>query len=242
MPVNTSLMRQIFSRNMLICVFTGFSSGLPLYILVSLIPYWLRTENVDLKTIGLFTLIGLPYTWKFLWSPALDRFVLPFLGRRRGWTLILQLLLIITLSCFAWLEPQQNIPTIATLATIVAFFSASQDIVLDAYRREILTDQELGLGNSIHVNAYRLAGLIPGSLSIFLTAYYSWQSVFIITALFMLPGVLATLLIAREPQIVTQSRSLKENIINPFVEFYQRKGVKGMITVLAFMCIHPQNR
>lgn len=238
MPVNTSLMQQIFSRNMLICVFTGFSSGLPLYILVSLIPYWLRTEDIDLKTIGLFTLIGLPYTWKFLWSPALDRFVLPFLGRRRGWTLVLQLLLVLSLASFAWLEPQQNISTIAALATIVAFFSASQDIVLDAYRREILTDQELGLGNSIHVNAYRLAGLIPGSLSIFLTAYYSWQSVFIITALFMLPGVLATLLIAREPQIVTQSRSLKENIINPFVEFYQRKGVKGMITVLAFMCLY----
>lgn len=238
MPVNTSLMQQIFSRNMLICVFTGFSSGLPLYILVSLIPYWLRTEHIDLKTIGLFTLIGLPYTWKFLWSPALDRFVLPFLGRRRGWTLILQLLLVLSLAGFAWLEPQQNISTIAALATIVAFFSASQDIVLDAYRREILTDQELGLGNSIHVNAYRLAGLIPGSLSIFLTAYYSWQTVFIITALFMLPGILATLLIAREPQVTVQSRSLKDNIINPFVEFYQRKGAKGMLTVLAFMCLY----
>ncbi|MFC0308228.1 AmpG family muropeptide MFS transporter [Gallibacterium trehalosifermentans] len=238
MPVNTSLMQQIFSRNMLICVFTGFSSGLPLYILISLLPYWLRTENVDLKTIGLFTLIGLPYTWKFLWSPLLDRFILPFLGRRRGWILLLQLLLVFSLSGFAWLQPAQDISIIALLATIVAFFSASQDIVLDAYRREILSDQELGLGNSIHVNAYRLAGLIPGSLSIFLTAYYSWESVFLITALFMLPGILATLLIAWEPQINGQSHSLKENIINPFVEFYQRKKLKGMITVLAFMCLY----
>lgn len=238
MPVNHTLMQQIFSRNMLICVFTGFSSGLPLYILVSLIPYWLRTEQIDLKTIGLFTLIGLPYTWKFLWSPALDRFVLPILGRRRGWILLLQLLLLLTLAGFAWLTPQQNIFAIAVLAVIVAFFSASQDIVLDAYRREILTDQELGLGNSIHVNAYRLSGLIPGSLSIFLSAYYSWQSVFLITALFMLPGIFATLLIAREPQIAVQSRSLKENIIKPFTEFYQRKGCKGMLTVLAFMFLY----
>ena len=199
MPVNTSVSKQIFSRNMLICVFTGFSSGLPLYILISLIPYWLRSEQIDLKTIGLFTLINLPYTWKFLWSPLLDRYALPLLGRRRGWIFLFQLLLLFTLLTFAWLTPQQNLTTIAALSTIVAFFSATQDIVLDAYRREILSDNELGLGNSIHVNAYRLAGLVPASLSIFLSAYYSWHSVFIITALFMLPGLLATLFIAREP-------------------------------------------
>ncbi|KGQ61879.1 hypothetical protein IO43_10405 [Gallibacterium anatis 7990] len=239
MPVNTSVSKQIFSRNMLICVFTGFSSGLPLYILVSLIPYWLRSEQVDLKTIGLFTLINLPYTWKFLWSPLLDRYALPLLGRRRGWIFLFQLLLLITLLAFAWLTPQQDLTTIAALSTIVAFFSATQDIVLDAYRREILSDNELGLGNSIHVNAYRLAGLVPASLSIFLSAYYSWHSVFIITALFMLPGLLATLFIAREPLLkAAPPKTLKQTVIEPFTEFYQRKGAKQLILVLSFMCLY----
>lgn len=239
MPVNTSVSKQIFSRNMLICVFTGFSSGLPLYILVSLIPYWLRSEQVDLKTIGLFTLINLPYTWKFLWSPLLDRYALPLLGRRRGWIFLFQLLLLITLLAFSCLTPQQDLKTIAILSIIVAFFSATQDIVLDAYRREILSDNELGLGNSIHVNAYRLAGLVPASLSIFLSAYYSWHSVFIITALFMLPGLLATLFIAREPLLkAAPPKTLKQTVIEPFTEFYQRKGAKQLILVLSFMCLY----
>ncbi|KGQ31355.1 hypothetical protein JP34_10805 [Gallibacterium anatis] len=239
MPVNTSVSKQIFSRNMLICVFTGFSSGLPLYILVSLIPYWLRSEQVDLKTIGLFTLINLPYTWKFLWSPLLDRYALPLLGRRRGWIFLFQLLLLFTLLTFARLTPQQDLTTIAALSTIVAFFSATQDIVLDAYRREILSDNELGLGNSIHVNAYRLAGLVPASLSIFLSAYYSWHSIFIITALFMLPGLLATLFIAREPLLkAAPPKTLKQTVIEPFTEFYQRKGAKQLILVLSFMCLY----
>lgn len=239
MPVNTSVSKQIFSRNMLICVFTGFSSGLPLYILVSLIPYWLRSEQIDLKTIGLFTLINLPYTWKFLWSPLLDRYALPLLGRRRGWIFLFQLLLLITLLAFSCLTPQQDLKTIAILSIIVAFFSATQDIVLDAYRREILSDNELGLGNSIHVNAYRLAGLVPASLSIFLSAYYSWPSVFIITALFMLPGLLATLFIAREPLLkAAPSKTLKQTVIEPFTEFYQRKGAKQLILVLSFMCLY----
>lgn len=239
MPVNTSVSKQIFSRNMLICVFTGFSSGLPLYILISLIPYWLRSEQIDLKTIGLFTLINLPYTWKFLWSPLLDRYALPLLGRRRGWIFLFQLLLLITLLAFSCLTPQQDLKTIAILSIIVAFFSATQDIVLDAYRREILSDNELGLGNSIHVNAYRLAGLVPASLSIFLSAYYSWHSVFIITALFMLPGLLATLFIAREPLLkAAPPKTLKQTVIEPFTEFYQRKGAKQLILVLSFMCLY----
>ncbi|MBP9528255.1 MAG: AmpG family muropeptide MFS transporter, partial [Laribacter sp.] len=179
--------RAIFSRHMLICVFTGFASGLPLYFLLNLVPAWLRTEGVDLKAIGLFALIQLPYTWKFVWSPVLDRFRLPWLGRRRGWMAATQLALIATLAGFALFNPALDLPQIAALAACVAFCSASQDIVLDAYRRELLTDAELGLGNSIHINAYRLASLIPGSLSLILADYLPWSTVFGITALFMLP-------------------------------------------------------
>lgn len=117
---------------MLICVFTGFSSGLPLYILVSLLPAWMRSEQVDLKAIGLFALVQFPFNWKFVWSPLMDRYALPALGRRRGWMLLTQILLLASIPAFGLLQPRLDMWTIAYLATIVAFFSASQDIVLDA--------------------------------------------------------------------------------------------------------------
>jgi PAT family beta-lactamase induction signal transducer AmpG len=145
---------------------------MPLYVLISLVPAWLRTEGVGLKEIGLFSLIGLPYVWKFLWSPLLDRYSLPLLfyrpGLRRSWMLSTQLLLLITLAMLGFLDPLIHLWYIAWLCLGIAFLSATQDIVLDAYRRQILPDQELGLGNSIHVNAYRVAGLVPGSRWFFL--------------------------------------------------------------------------
>lgn len=243
MKQNT-LLRQIFSKNMLICVFTGFSSGLPLYILISLLPIWLRKEAVDLKTIGFFTLITLPFTWKFLWSPLVDHFTPPFLGRRRGWMLITQVGLLGLLMVFGFFNPQEKMSlySIALLATLVAFFSATQDIVLDAFRREILSDHELGLGNSIHVNAYRLASLVPGALSLILADHYSWQMVFVITGLFMLPGIFLTLVLSREPKIPTRSHqgkvSLKESVIEPFNEFFSRKGVKPALGILLFIFLY----
>ena len=114
----------LFNRRMLICVFTGFSSGLPLYLLLNLLPAWLRSEGVDLKTIGFFALIQLPYTWKFLWSPLIDRYALPVMGRRRGWMLATQLLLLVSIPVFGLLQPQNDIWAIVYLSTAVAFFSA----------------------------------------------------------------------------------------------------------------------
>lgn len=236
-----SLWSQIWTRRMLICIFTGFSSGLPLYIIYTLIPAWLREEHVDLAIIGFFTLAGLPYTWKFLWSPFLDRFVPPFLGRRRGWMLISQLLLLVSLSLFGFLDPtsQYELKLIAGLTTLVAFFSATQDIVLDAYRREILPDSELGLGNSIHVNAYRVAGFIPGSLSLILAGSMSWESVFIITALFMLPGIYLSLFLSYEAKVdLSQKRTFQDSVIKPFAEFFSRKGVWRAVGVLVFIFLY----
>ena len=177
---------------MLICIGTGFSSGLPLYILIQLIPAWLRDNGVSLSDIGLFALIQMPYTWKFLWAPLIDRFAFP-IGLRRGWIFIFQLALMISVAFLGWFNPAIQTSSIALLALFVAFFSASQDIALDAYRREILADEELGLGNSIHVQAYRLSSLVPGSLSLILADYMSWDSVFIITSAFMLFGIFMTL-------------------------------------------------
>jgi PAT family beta-lactamase induction signal transducer AmpG len=223
---------------MLICVFAGFSSGLPLYVLLTLVPGWLRSEHVDLKAIGLFTLIQIPYTWKFLWSPLLDRFGLPWLGRRRGWMLITQCALLLAIAVLGGMVPATDMRAIAALAALTAFLSASQDIVIDAYRREILSDAELGLGTAVYVNAYKIAGLIPGSLSLVLADYYPWPIVFIITALFMFAGIGMTLLIA-EPAIAPGApRTLRAAVIEPFVEFIGRTGWRDAVLVLAFIFLY----
>ena len=233
-----TLRQAVFNRRMLICVFTGFSSGLPLYFLLSLVPAWLRSEQVDLKAIGLFALIQLPYTWKFLWSPLLDRFVWPMLGRRRGWMLLTQLALLASIPLFGWYNPRLDLWSIAYLALAIAFFSASQDIVLDAFRREILFDAELGLGNAIHVNAYRIAGLVPGSLSLILADHLPWDSVFLITALFMLPGIAMTFL-AAEPELAAAApRTLRAAVVEPFREFIGRAGWREAALILAFIFLY----
>lgn len=225
------------SKKMLICIFTGFSSGLPLYILISLLPAWLRSEGVNLKAIGLFALINLPFTWKFLWAPLFDRYTPP-LGRRRGWLLITQLLLLISIPAFGFFKPQLDIWTIAYLATVVAFFSACQDIVLDAYRRELLIDAELGFGNAVHVNAYKIAGLVPGSLSLILADHMAWSGVFLITALFMLPGLIMTLLVT-EPLLKNGApKTLRAAVIEPFKEFIGRNGIKSALLILAFIFLY----
>ena len=228
----------LFTRRMLICIFTGFSSGLPLYILISLLPAWLRSEHVDLKAIGLFALIQFPFNWKFLWSPLLDRYALPGFGRRRGWMIASQLVLLGMLPLFGLLDPALDLWTIAVLALGVAFFSATQDIVLDAYRREILQEDELGLGNSVHVNAYRIAGLVPGSLALILADHLPWNSVFSITALFMLPGIAMTCMVS-EPSITEiRPRTLRDAVVEPFREFISRAGLHSALLMLAFMVLY----
>ena len=234
---NHSIWQALMNRRMLICIFTGFTSGLPLYIIFSMIPAWLRTEGVDLGTIGLFALIQIPYTWKFFWAPFMDRFAPPFLGRRRGWLLITQVFLLIFIAGLGMFSPVQDIWTIAYLCTAVAFFSASQDVVIDAYRREILPDEELGLGNSIHVNAYRVSGLIPGSLALILADHLPWDTVFQIVAAFMLVGIGMTLAI-KEPSLGNAPKTMKEAIVEPFNEFINRKGWQSALLILSFIFLY----
>lgn len=230
-----SLKEAVLNRRMLICVFTGFSSGLPLYLLFQMVPYWLRTEGVGLAEIGFFALVQFPYTWKFLWAPVMDRYTLPFLGHRRGWILVTQLALLVSIGALGFLRPDLSLWAIAYLAAAVAFFSASQDIVLDAYRRELLPDVELGLGNSIHVQAYRLSGLIPGGLGLILADRLPWHMVFIVVALFMIVGIVMTMMIAEAIKDPTPPRSLKESVIEPFREFIGRAGLGSALLVLAFL-------
>ncbi len=235
----SSIWQALLNRRMLICVFTGFASGMPLYLLISLVPAWLRSEGVGLEEIGLFALIGLPYTWKFFWAPLLDRYQLPLFGRdlglRRSWMLSAQVLLFFSIASLGWMQPSVDIWAIAYLCAGIAFLSATQDIALDAYRRQILSDSELGLGNSIHVNAYRIAGLVPGSLALILSDFLPWQSVFVSTAVFMFVGVALTLCIA-EPAVPKQHPdSLKNAIREPFKEFFNRQTMRQGILIIAFM-------
>jgi len=232
---SVSWRQALFNRRMLICVFTGFSSGLPLYLLINLLPAWLRVEHVDLTAIGLFALVRFPFTWKFLWSPFVDRYALPVFGRRRGWMLLTQLLLLASIPLFGALQPQLDLWTIAYLATAVAFFAATQDIVLDAYRRELLPDAELGLGNAIHVQAYRISSLVPGALALILADHFPWQTVFTVTALFMLPGIANTFLVG-EPRLARPApRTLAEAVVEPFHEFITRSGWQQALLVVAFI-------
>nr|WP_246264633.1 AmpG family muropeptide MFS transporter [Aromatoleum toluvorans] len=226
----------MLNRRMLICIFTGFSSGLPLYLLLNLVPAWLKTEGLSLKAIGAFALIQFPYTWKFVWAPLLDRFgILPWLGRRRSWMFLSQLGLLASIAWLGQLSPTDNLTLVVALTAALAFLSATQDIALDAFRREILPEIELGLGNAIHVNAYRIAGLVPGSLSLILADRLPWSEVFLVTALFMLPGVAMTLL-AKEPAIAAGApRTLRDAVVEPFHEFFTRHGLRSALLVLAFL-------
>jgi PAT family beta-lactamase induction signal transducer AmpG len=231
----TGLWRALLNRRMLICVGIGFASGLPLYLLVQLVPAWLRLEGVSLTAIGFFTAIQYPYSLKFLWSPLIERYSVPLLGRRRGWMLLTQVLLLISISLLGIWKPQDALILITVTSVAIAIFSATQDIVLDAYRRELLPDDELALGNSIHVQAYRIAGLVPGSLGLILADQMSWDLVFPIMAAFMLVGVILTLLIKEAQDKPHVPISLKAAITEPFVEFFGRRGYRAAVAVLAFM-------
>lgn len=230
--------RTYLNRNMLICVSLGFTSGLPLYILINLLTAWLKTEGVDLKAIGLFALVGFPYTWKFLWSPFMDRFSLPFLGRRRGWMLVTQIGLMLVIVAMGQFSPKTDLMAIVWLCGAMAFISASQDIVIDAYRREILTDDQQAPGIALYVNAYKFATLVPGSLSLILSDHFSWDIVFCFTGLFMLPGILTTLLIKEPALYGTPPKNIREAVVLPFKEFIERKGVRHALMILGFIFLY----
>lgn len=224
---------------MLICMGTGFASGLPLYLLIQLVPAWLRLEGISLTTIGFFTAVTYPYTLKFLWSPLLERYSLPFLGRRRGWMLVTQICLVASIASLGFFSPESYLLTITLVAVIVSAFSATQDIVLDAYRREILdTDGELALGNTVHVQAYRIAGLVPGSLGLILIDHVSWQLNFLVMAAFMALGILLTLLVKEPASPGRVPLSLLDAVVTPFKEFFTRRSIRSALAMLAFIFLY----
>jgi len=233
--MTSGLMKALLNTRMLICIFNGFTAGLPLYFLSQMIPAWLRTAQVDLKTIGFFGLVMIPYSFKYLWAPILDRYIPPFLGRRRGWMLITQVLLFGVMLSLSLMNPQMNIQIILYLGLLIGVFSATQDIALDAYRRELLPDEELGLGNSFYANAYRISGFIPGALGLILADHLSWSWSFVIVSLFMLVGIIHTLSIKEITQDIMPPKTLKEAVVGPFKDFFAKDGVKTGLLILLFL-------
>ena len=220
---------------MIITFIMGFASGLPLLLTMSVLQAWMKDVQVDLGKIGLISLVGLPYSWKFVWAPIFDRFSLGKVGRRKGWLLLVQISLTTTIALLGQMNPAQNLILLAIVATFVAFLSASQDIVIDAYRRELLPNEELGLGSSIYVYGYRIAMLLASGGGLILADYVSWPMVYLMMALCMIPAIGCTLW-APEPKVMEKPpTNFKESVVDPFMEFFKRHG---SLTILAFILLY----
>jgi len=232
----SSLTKSLFSGRMLTLLGLGISSGLPLLLTGSTLKYWMKEASVDLTIIGIFALVGLPYTLKFIWAPLMDRYRPPFLGRRRGWIVITQAGVALGLCLLAGSNPLESPWSTAAAAFLVAFLAASQDIAIDAYRREILTDEEQGLGASLGVNGYRIGMLIAGGGALALAASpMPWQSVYFCMAGIMIVMMGITFLSPEPEAAASIPRTLTEAVVQPFVEYFQRPG---SIEILIFILLY----
>ena len=225
-------------KKMLITLSMGFVSGVPLLLTITLLQAWLTDEGISKSTIGLFALVGLPYSLKFIWAPIFDYFTISKLGRRRGWLLVTQILLIISIIALGMGNPALNAWNVALLATLVAISSASQDIVIDAYRRESLTDEEQTIGASAYVLGYRIGALAAGAGGLILADYMSYQMVYAIMSMIMLYGVFITI-IADEPKQNNTPSNFTESVIGPFTEFFGRHVSTNNITADRFKYLTP---
>ena len=222
---------------MAILLLFGFSSGLPFYLTSKTLQAWMTTAHVDLATIGFFSLVTLPYSLKFVWAPVMDRYIPPFLGRRRGWVLITQILLLLSIAAMALHDPARGLQMLAINAIAITFFSASQDISLDAYRTDVLQDREMGAGAAVFVLGYRIAMISTGALAFFLADRIQWPAVYVVLSLLLLVGV-ATTFIAPEPVLSdAPPKTLVEAVVLPFADFFQRVGPRALL-VLLFIVVY----
>ncbi len=213
------------SRKILLLLLLGFSSGLPLALTAGTLQAWLTVDGVDLKTIGWFALVGQPYTYKFLWAPLMDRYALPFLGRRRGWLLVTQLSLAGAIAFMGTLSPREAPWLLAGLALLVAFLSASQDVVFDAYRADTLGAEERGAGAAVSVFGYRIAMLVSGGLALVLAdSVLGWQSTYWLMASLMVVGIVATWNAPEPPSVGAPPRSIAAAVKEPLAEYFSRNG------------------
>lgn len=221
--------KRVFSYRMFIMLLIGYSAGFPLLLIGSTLQAWMTNEGIDLGKIGLVSLLGLPYSVKFLWAPFLDRYKLPFLGRRKGWMALFQAMIVLCIYGLSSTDPQTNLNMVWVWAFLISFFSASQDIVLDAYRREILPDEELGLGSSLYVNGYRLAMLVSGAFALYLADQIPWRDVYQWLSILMIPALLFTFIAPKEITHISIPSNLKEAVIGPLKDFFTRRGAWIML-------------
>ena len=225
-------MNQLLNPRVVTVLFLGFSSGLPLALSGGTLQAWLTVEDVDIKTIGLFSLVGLPYTLKFLWSPLMDRFVVPIFGRRRGWIALSQLALIGLILGMSVTSPQNGLWFLALLAFCLTFVSASQDVAIDAYRTEVLRERERGMGAAVSVTGYRVAMLVSGALALILSEYLGWRATYMLMALIMSIGVVAVWLGPEPEDPGTPPASMKDAVEGPFKEFFSRTSVWSLLALI----------
>ena len=230
------MLRKMLTRKMLTILCLGIAAGIPLGIVLTVLQAWMTKSEIDLKTVGLAVLVQMPYTWKFVWSPLMDRFVPPFLGRRRGWMLISQLLMIVSIVAMGQFDPAHAIVPILALATLISFAGASHDIVIDAYRRDVLDESELGFGSAVAVNSYligfRYIGVVLG---LFLGDFLPWSQVFMILAGFVVIGVVGTLIAIEPRDAIAAPKSLREAVFNPFIDYLRRPGA---VEILLFILLY----
>ena len=235
LPTRQPILKVIFSRRMLVAFVMGFSSGMPLLLTWGILQAWMTEKGVDLTWIGMIALVQIPYTWKVLWAPILDRFIPPFLGRRRGWLIISQIALMVSIAGLGFSDPVKNTGLMIVAAILVAFFSATQDIVIDAYRREDLPDEELGLGSSMYVYGYRLGMLLASGGGLILADHISFSHVYFIMSLGMLPGIITTLLTPEPKMVAGAPRTMKEAVVAPLVDYFSRNGA---LWILLFILLY----
>jgi len=233
--IKNRYLKVICSGRMLVAFIMGYACGLPLLLTVTVLQAWMKEEGVNLVFIGMMSLVGLPYTLKFLWAPILDRFRLPLLGRRRGWLLAAQVALIFLISVLGFTNPGKNPWMMAWIAFGVTFFSATQDTVVDAYRREDLPDEELGLGSSLYVNGYRVGMLLASGGGLILADHISFSRVYLIMAACMIPAVLTTLLAAEPDSLSGVPKTIKEAVVEPLTEYFSRYDA---LWILAFILLY----
>jgi MFS transporter, PAT family, beta-lactamase induction signal transducer AmpG len=230
-----SIWKALISRRMLSVLWLGISSGLPLLLIGSTFKAWMKESNVDLTTIGLFASVMTPYSLKFLWSPLIDRYALQFLDRRRSWIFIMQVCLSAMFFAISLHDPLADQGVVVMLAVVTAVFAATQDIAIDAYRREVLDSSELGLGSSMAINGYRIGMLIAGAGALALADQVGWNRTYQFMAGCM---VLCTVFTIFAPKIsggITAPRTLKDAVILPFVDYFKRKGA---IEILIFIFLY----
>lgn len=232
------ILRVFTQRKMAAILLLGFSSGLPLWLTSRTLQAWMTVEGVDLTTIGLFSLVALPYSLKFIWAPVMDRYVPPLFGRRRGWLLITQIALLLAIGAMSLHDPSRGLQMLAVNAIIIAFLSASQDIVFDAYKIDTLDEREMGAGAAIGVLGYRIALLVTGALAFVLADRMPWPTVYLLIALLMLVGIGAAIW-APEPVLeVAPPRSLAAAAIEAFGEFFRRTGLVWGVLILLFIIFY----